>query len=305
MIKSIQEIKQDILDIKHGKIKQGLGIGIPPIDNHLRFATRGSFEIVIGHANVGKTTFLTYLFTLWAYKHQAKFLIWSSENTPQSIARKIIEFKMQKPIEIASEDNIQDALNWCNKHFKIIDVNDSYTYKEVLEEAEAVLNIWKYDALLIDPYNSLVQDRDDLKVLGNQHLYDYMVATKFRLFAKQNKVSLYLNCHGVTESSRKVHPSTHPYAGHPMPLQGSQVEGGVKMINRSDQMYCVHRYVHHDDWMFTDLHVLKVKEIESYGARPTPLDDPIRVKMKKNNVGFEFCGKDLMGKEVEEIKMQI
>lgn len=305
MIKSIQDIKQDILDIKHGKIKQGLGIGIPPIDNHLRFATRGSFEIVIGHANVGKTTFLTYLFTLWAAKHNAKFLMWSSENTPQSIARKIIEFKMGLPIEKASEESIDTALKWCNKHFKIIDVNDSYTYKEVLKEAESVLNVWKYDALLIDPYNSLIQDRDDLKVLGNQHLYDYMVATKFRLFAKQNKVSLYLNCHGVTDASRKVHAATHPYAGHPMPLQGSQVEGGVKHINRADQMYCIHRYVYSDDWMYTDIHVQKVKEIESYGARPTPLDSPIRVKMKKNNVGFEFCGKDLMGEKIEEIKLDI
>ncbi len=102
MIAQAKNIQDRILDIKYGRVKEGLKIDVPEIDEYLRFK-QGNFNVIIGHANVGKTTVIIYLFTLWAIEHNLKFLIWSSENTPQSIVRKIIEFKMGKPITEASD----------------------------------------------------------------------------------------------------------------------------------------------------------------------------------------------------------
>ena len=45
--------------------------------------------------------------------------------------------------------------------------------------------------------------------------------------------------------------------------------------------------------MQSHLHVRKVKEIET-GGRPTPMDEPIRLKSLINNVGFEIDGQDIM-----------
>jgi hypothetical protein len=45
--------------------------------------------------------------------------------------------------------------------------------------------------------------------------------------------------------------------------------------------------------MYSIISILKVKENET-GGRPTPFDEPIRLRMKINNVGFEFMGKDLL-----------
>tara|TARA_E500000178_G_C16733391_1_gene622605 strand:- start:404 stop:781 length:378 start_codon:yes stop_codon:yes gene_type:complete len=122
-----------------------------------------------------------------------------------------------------------------------------------------------------------------------------------RMFAEKNKITLMVSMHGVTESTRKVHPITHPMAGFPMPLSYSQVEGGVKWANRCSQFYAIHRYVQSkENWNIMELHVLKVKEYCS-GGKPT--FDPIRLKMIKNNVGFEFGGVDLMNEQKQQKKV--
>ena len=72
MIAQAKDIKSKILDIKYGRIKEGLRIGIEDIDEYLRFK-QGNFNLIIGHANVGKTSLTTYLFTVWAIKHNLKF----------------------------------------------------------------------------------------------------------------------------------------------------------------------------------------------------------------------------------------
>jgi len=302
MITQAQTIKNRILDIKHGRIKEGLKIDIAEIDEYLRFK-HGNFNLVIGHANVGKTTVLAYLFTVWAIKHKLKFLIWSSENTPQSIVRKIIEFKMGKPIQTANEDEIDKAVKWCDSYFKIIDVQNLVTYKELMQEANDIKDAWDYDALMIDPYNSLAKDKQLMRNLGG-HEYDYQIASEFRLFCKERNVTLFLSAHGVTEAMRRTYPKGHEYENLPQPLSMSQVEGGGKWGNRADDVFCVHRMTSHpNEWMYSELHVLKIKETET-GGRCTPFEQPVKLRMSRNNVGFEFLGKDILHSkrsEVEEI----
>jgi len=56
----------------------------------------------------------------------------------------------------------------------------------------------------------------------------------------------------------------------------------------------IHRYTQHEtDWVFTDVHVRKVKELET-GGRPTPLDSPIRLHSMKFNVGYFIGYKSLI-----------
>ena len=299
MIVNSSKIFEKLLDIKHGRVKEGLKIGVPDIDEYLRYK-QGNFNLLIGHANVGKTTVILYLFVIWALKHKKRILIWSSENTPQSIQRKIVEFKMRKPITKAEDAEIKDALEWSDSYFKIIDVEELYTYKELLEEAKAIKDAWDYDAILIDPYNSLIKDKQLYKEVGG-HEYDYQVSTEFRLFAKKNNITLFLNAHGVTEALRRMHPKGHEYEGLPMPLNIASVEGGGKWGNRCDDLICIHRYTSHPtDWIYSNLLVLKIKEMET-GGRCTPFDEPIKLRMEKNNIGFTFMDKDLLDKQKKDL----
>ena len=292
MIAQAKKLQDKILDIKYGRVKEGLKIGIPEIDEHIRF--KRNTLAAIGHANVGKTTTLIYFYVLWAKMHNLKFLIWSSENTPESILRKIIEFYMGKPIQKASDTLINNAVEWANSRFKIIDVEDLYTYKSLLKEAQQIKDAWNYDGLLIDPYNSLSKDAAILKMVGNSHDYDYQVLSELRIFSRKNNIQLCVNMHGVSSALRQVHHSGHEFEGLTRPLAMSDAEGGSKVSARFDDVWTLHRYVAHStDWMYSHIHVQKIKENET-GARPTPYEQPISLKMKTNNVGFEFLGKDLI-----------
>ena len=292
MIAQAKKLQDKILDIKYGRVKEGLKIGIPEIDEHIRF--KRNTLAAIGHANVGKTTTLIYFYVLWAKMHNLKFLIWSSENTPESILRKIIEFYMGKPIQKASDTLINNAVEWANSRFKIIDVEDLYTYKSLLKEAQQIKDAWSYDGLLIDPYNSLSKDAAILKMVGNSHDYDYQVLSELRIFSRKNNIQLCVNMHGVSSALRQVHHSGHEFEGLTRPLAMSDAEGGSKVSARFDDVWTLHRYVAHStDWMYSHIHVQKIKENET-GARPTAFEQPISLKMKVNNVGFEFLGKDLM-----------
>ncbi len=66
------------------------------------------------------------------------------------------------------------------------------------------------------------------------------------------------------------------------------------MANRADDVICIHRYTGSPtDWMYSHIHVLKVKENET-GGRCTPHEEAIQLRMARNNVGFEFLGKDII-----------
>ena len=57
--------------------------------------------------------------------------------------------------------------------------------------------------------------------------------------------------------------------------------------------------MHASDWMYSHIHVRKVKEIET-GGRPTPIDEPIKLRSMKGNVGFEINGSPVLGSEHQE-----
>lgn len=296
-----KHLHEKLLDVKYDRIEQGMGLGIDEIDEFLRFK-KGAFNVCVGHANTGKTTVIVYLMTAYAIKHSLKWLIFSSENTDYSIARKIMEFKTGKPVQRLSDAEIKSCLDWIDEHFKIIAVDKIYTARTLMDEAKVIKDAWDYDGLLIDPYNSLAKDPTVLRQVGG-HEYDYQIASEMRLFCKTNNVSMWLNAHAVTESLRRVHDQQHEFAGHPKPCQMSDIEGGGKWGNRADDVISVHRYTQHPSrWMVSDIHVRKVKETES-GGRPTSMDSPISLRMIEGNCQFTCAGKDVIEfhKEVEVI----
>ena len=283
-------LRDRLLDVKYNRIPQGLGLGVEEIDEYLRFK-RGAFNICVGHANTGKTTVILYLMTAYAIKHDLKWLVFSSENTDYSIARKIMEFRTNKPIQKLTDEKINEELEWINDHFKIISVDKIYTARILMEEAKSVHSVWKFDGLLIDPYNSLAKDPSVLKSVGG-HEYDYQIASEMRLFAKELDVSIWLNTHAVTEALRKVYEKGHEYEGLPKPPTMADVEGGGKWGNRADDVVTIHRMTQHSTkWNVSEIHVRKVKETES-GGKPSPIDSPIALRMEIGNTAFTCAGID-------------
>jgi energy-coupling factor transporter ATP-binding protein EcfA2 len=295
-IVSYADLTGNLDKVRTGKRKMGYKFGHHKLDDHFQFK-RGEFGIFLGHANVGKTTVVLYLMVLQSIKNGMTWLVFSTENTPLSIATKICEFYLGKILKGCDQAEMQKAILFMQGHFRIIDTESKmYTYRDLIDEADEQYMTERFDGFMIDPYNSLAKDRDMYRDLGG-HEYDYEVATEFRNYCKDNKVSIWLCAHAVTESLRKKHPQGHEFGGHPIPCSMSDIEGGGKWGNRSDFFCVIHRYtMSPTDWMYSEIHVKKIKEVET-GGKPTSLDFPIRMRSLPSNVGFEIGGDNLIVKK--------
>lgn len=290
-------------DVRSGKFKEGLSLGVPGIDEYLRFKP-GNFNVILGHANVGKTTVVLYLMLLYTMKHGIRWLVFSSENESYSIIKKLIEFMEQKPINKIDQEVYKKQAAFIDSHFKFVDCEELFTFDKLLKLAENIKDAWDYKGFLLDPYNSLIKNREVLKGISS-HEYDYEATSRMRMFCKNKGVSIWLNTHASTEALRKKHSKEDFYAGHPIPPMASDVEGGGKFVNRADDFLVIHRYIQHpQDWMQSHIHVRKVKDIDT-GGRPTPMDEPIRLRSIKNNVGFTVNGTNPIKPQTHNFKEEI
>tara|TARA_R100001463_G_scaffold4562_2_gene16842 strand:- start:943 stop:1842 length:900 start_codon:yes stop_codon:yes gene_type:complete len=297
MLINYEKVTAHLQDIRTGKIKEGLTLGVPEIDDYFRFKP-SSFNIILGHSNTGKTTIVLYLMLAYAIKHQIKWLVFSSENEAYSIIRKLVEFLEERPIQDVPEKQYKKHIDFIYTHFKIIDSTKLYTYRELLDLCKVIKDAWNYQGLLIDPYNSLIKDSKLISSVGG-HEYDYQATTELRIFAKKNEISIWVNTHANTSALRMVHRIDHEYAGHPIPPNAADVEGGGKFVNRADDFLVVHRYIQHPtEFMYSLVHVRKVKETET-GGRPTSIDEPIRLKALRNNVGFSIKNISVLKKIIQ------
>lgn len=269
-----------IEQVRNDTFKMGLTTMFPKLDEHWRFKP-ANLVVINGHDNTGKSVVAWYLATLSALFHGWRWIIYSNENKTGGVKKKIIEFYRCKSIKLFSEDELTEAKKWFDNHFTILKNTSLFTYKDMISIGQKLNSQNKYDAFLIDPYNSLWAETKD------RHEYDYKAMTEFRQFITQTGCGIYLNCHAVTEALRRKYPKEHPYAGFPMPPDKADTEGGGKFSNKADDFITIHRLVQHpQDWMYTEIHIKKIKEMET-GGKHTFLDEPVKLRMLPGSCGFE------------------
>ena len=100
MIENKQNITDYLQSYHEGKIKKGLGIDLPELDEHARFK-RGEFNIINGLDNVGKTVVILWWFLCLSSKHNLKWCIYSGENkSGQLNIKNMVLSKGEKASEI-------------------------------------------------------------------------------------------------------------------------------------------------------------------------------------------------------------
>jgi replicative DNA helicase len=284
---------------RQGKHTESSKFGFPQIDDFLRFKA-GNFVVVTGHANVGKTHTMLFLMLIHTLNNGTIWCIYSSENEVKSIQRKILEFLCVRPITHIDDKEFARHLDFINAHFIFIDGNKLYDVFSLISVMEEIRSEYEFQGALIDPYNSLTINQKKLGKISS-HEYHYEATSHIRIFCKQYNVCTIVNTHPVTEALRKVHYKGHPFEGHPMPPMASDVEGGGKFVNRSDEFVVLHRYTQHSsDWIYSYIHVRKVKELET-GGRPTPLEAPIKIESMKYNVGYFIDGAPIIKPKANEL----
>lgn len=270
--------------IRDGSFKLGLGIDCD-LDIHLRYK-RTDFNVIAGHANVGKTIGVLYYFICLSKKHGIRHAIFSSENEVGSLKDDLISLHTRTLVKDLTEREFLDAHYFINEHFKFYDSDTFFVkqkrlmnFKDIIEVANSI----EIDNLVIDPYNSLGKV-DTIK--GNTHEYDYQVMSELRMWCKNQKKSLYLLAHGNTDALRKVFAKGHDFESFPMPLVSADIEGGGKFVNRCDNFIVIHRMTQHKElFMQSEWHITKVKNTKT-GGKPTYKTNPVIFHAQKNLLSF-------------------
>ena len=225
---------------------------------------------------------MLYLMVNSSIRHDWKWVVYSSENRTASLKMQLMQFAANRRIGEMTYDQRKISYKWVNDHFTVISNNQVYTYSDILIFLEKILRNKPYDAVLIDPYNSLKLENSGY---GNSHDYHYQAASEFLTFAKANDVAVWLNMHAVTEAQRRKGQDGLPVAPY-----AEDTEGGGKFVNRSDCFITIHRKVQAPDNNLkktTEFHVRKVREVET-GGQPTPLDEPITFVMDTSMTSFRL-----------------
>lgn len=264
-----------------GEIIRGLSTGFEWLDRH--FLLKKEFTIINGHSNVGKTTMAQFMMVSSAVLHGWRWVAYSSENKTASFKMRLMEFLLDKPIDMMRHEERTEAFKWVNKHFTIISNTHVYSYTDLMVFAEKLVRQERYDGYFIDPYNSLKISMGNNGSGMTSHEYHYEAASEFLTFATQNDMAVWVNAHATTESVRRKGPD-----GLPVAPFAEDTEGGGKWVNRADSFVTFHRKVLHPDPEMryrTEIHVRKVRNTETGGA-PTPFDQPVVFQLNHDRTGM-------------------
>lgn len=268
--------------LRNGTFELGKTTGFSELDKYFRFKD-GNMVVVNGHDNVGKTVVIAFLAMLSSLLHNWKWLIFSSENSAWGLVRRLIEFYWCKKTVDMSQKEYEEALMYVKAHFHLIRSDDDlYNYMDLINIAKIESEHTHYNAMLIDPYNSLKISLTNSSKLST-HEYHYEAISELKLFGKRTNLAIYINCHAVTNALRQKGSD-----GLASPPQKADTEGGGKFANKADDFLTIHRKVQSaSDWKIAEIHVRKIKEIET-GGRVTPYDDPFKIHMLDGSIGYEY-----------------
>lgn len=274
---------------KAGKIPQGETTGMKELDKYFLFK-KGNMVMANGGDNVGKTAAALFLIFMSSLLHKWTWILYTAENSVGSVTRRLIEYYWCKKISKLSPLEFKIAKDFFESHFAIIKTEEElHNYKDIINMTKKLMKRKKYNGLFIDPYNSLKMELNNASKL-NSHEYHYEAISELKMFGKKNEVSMWINHHVVTGALR-----TKDAEGYIQAPSKADTEGGNKSGNKADEFITYHRHVNHPtEWMWTELHIRKVKETET-GGRPTPKSSPVKIRMDESGCGYRVI--DEMGIE--------
>jgi len=281
---------------KNGKITKGLKLGCE-LDDFLRFK-QGSFNMILGRDNVGKTYWRLWYYLVLSTKYDKKWCIWSGENKDGQIVRDLIKIYTGKQIKDLSMDEVfrykEEVCQW----FTFVDNSKLYKFQDLLK----IFSDGDYHGCLIDPYTGLERNH------GHKNNYEFL--NTCREWVNKTNITLDVCLHPVTESGRGggFYRDGHEWAGHLRHPYKLEAEGGAPFANRCDDYIVLHRLTKHENLKFMTLvYVDKVKDVES-GGQQTMIDQPIYCEYNYG-LGFKVNGINPLNKPIngsqKELKSEL
>ena len=128
MLINKEEQLKYLFAFKEGKIKKGLEIG-NELDKWFVHKPKGSFTVVVGMDNVGKTNFMLWYFLCLSVKHNVKWCIWSGENSAGQLTRDLIQMYAQQKLNELTKPQIENYNNKISEWFTFVSNKKCITIK--------------------------------------------------------------------------------------------------------------------------------------------------------------------------------
>lgn len=250
------DYRQDVLDIYHHRIQQPISTGFPGLDEKYMIMP-GTFHLVTGIPNHGKSTFVDQLAVNLAKNEGWNFAVFSPEHSVGQHIRRLSEKIVEKPFDVGVNERMtEQELLWAadkiNDHFFFIESKDNAPSIEwILSKARAACFQHGVRGIIIDPYNEIDAARKS-GVREDEHIRDLI--SKCKQFCRRHNVVMWMVAHPAKMSRDDTGELRVPTL--------YDVSGAAHWYNMSDVGLAVHRDFNTEK---TVVYVQKIREQGLYG----------------------------------------
>ena len=224
-----------INDLYEGNYEKPTEIGLEGLDDIYKPMT-GTFCVITGIPNHGKSAFLDQCLIKLAENHQWSFALFSPEHSTSMHIRRLLQMYTGKSFDEGfgnrmSKTEMLDALEFIHNHFYFIETKDAIPSIDlILNIAKSAIYKHGIKGLVIDPFNEVSAIRS-----GNQredeHIRDFISLCK-------RFTRIYEICCWVI-----AHPTKLPKSqdGSYTPPTAYDISGAAHWHNQADAVLTVHR----------------------------------------------------------------
>jgi len=221
--------------IRHG-LPKGLPVGLPNLDNLLR-VQKGRLYILTGTPGSGKSQFLDHVAVLMNARYGWKFSVYSPEMMPlgEHLTMFLTKYLGKSVSEIDPDSaEYADGRQKVKEAIHFIDP-DSNEIDDVLAIAKYQCRKYGCEAIIIDPWNSLLHHGESLFKVDNIN----EALLKILNFAHRQDVTAFVMPHPTNQQTTKD--------GKPMKIHLYNISGGAMFRNRGDFGMVMTRHYKDDD----------------------------------------------------------
>jgi len=216
---------------------KGFSTGYSSLDTIYTVAP-GQLTVITGYPSSGKSNWVDQIMVNLARDHDWKFAVCSFENQPEIHISRLMEIYTKKRFfeganrMTAAEKEV--AFKWVTDHFLFIDSNgeEPSTLDSILERARVAVKRMGVRGLVIDPYNYIELNRDNI---SETDAISQML-TKVQKFCKAHDVHTWFI----------AHPSKIQRSGVEQPRpDGMSISGSMAWWAKADCGVTIHRQTDH------------------------------------------------------------
>ena len=251
------EYAQEVEDLYFGRVAKPLSCGISALDSLWRIVP-GTFNVITGIPNHGKSMFMDQVAVNLAAAHDWKFACFSPEHSPARHLARLAEKVTQKPFDDGptarmSRGELRDAMDWLEQRFTFIRTADATpTIDWLLERFRWCAIRRGVNAVVIDPYNEIEASRPREQT---ETEYVSVLISKLKRFAAAHGATIFMVVHPTKlkrdDSGQEPVPTLY------------DLSGSAHWRNKADAGIVVHRDFATDR---TQIFVRKIREQPAHGS---------------------------------------